>query len=179
MQQRSTLGRSFALVAIGYSLACLVAVLMLLSLGGCATGRGARVPVLIGQTGEGIVDGLHQVQTTVQQLEQAQVVPTAVALRIQERVVALNTKLTPLPGLLRSIDAAQKASTPNAPQIEQALGILRDVSADLTIVVAGVPIAGATEKLLGMVRAIQMTLASVLEAVASLKPPAPIPAPVR
>lgn len=175
MQQSRNIGRSFALVAIGYSLACLVAVLMLMSAGGCATGRGARAPVLIGQTGEGIIDGLHQVQTTVQQLEQAQVVPTAVALRIQERVVALNAKLKPLPGLLRSIDAAQKASDPTATQVEQALGILRDVSADLTIVVAGVPIAGATEKLLGIVRAVQMTLAAVLEAVASVKPPAPVP----
>lgn len=126
-----------------------------------------RAPVLVGQASLSAGQTIGQLQRTVKQLTRTRdnpngVIPADVALRTQEGVLRINADLEPVPGLLRAIDMAQKAGTPDPNQIIQAITILQRVSADLSIVVAGVPVSETTAQVLSLIKSGQTTITTLL-----------------
>lgn len=134
----------------------------------CTT-AGNRAPILVAQSGLAVSQSISQVSTAAEQLQKASVLPAAANLRVQETLLAINGKLKPLPDLLRTIDAAQKAGQSGGTTVDQAIGILQVVSTDLSGVLAGVPVAETTKALIELVRAAQTTVTNVLVEVARIK----------
>lgn len=131
---------------------------------------GNKAPILVANVGLGVAQSIGQISAATKQLNEAAGLPTASALRIQEGLLAVNTKLTPLPGILRAIDAAQKAGgTAPGNNVDAALAILEAVSGDVATLLAGVPVNDTTKALIELVRAAQKTTTTVLIEVAKLK----------
>lgn len=147
----------------------LVFVLLASQLAGCGVTM-AKAPELVAKAGLGVSQSIGEISGTVKQLNQAAGLPSAVALRIQEGLLAANTKLAPLPDILRAIDAAQTAAkTPGATDVDKAIGILTAVSGDIATLLAGVPVNDTTKALIDLVRAAQTTTTTVLVEIAKLK----------
>lgn len=148
----------------------LVSFLVALTFSGCAVTTATHKPaVLVGQSGLAITQSIGAIQTSVKQLTDANVIPPNVALGIQTQLLAINTKLAPLPDLLRAIDALEAAGNSEGTSVEQALAILKVVGQDLSIVVSGVPAAAAASSMIDLVRAAQATIQTTMIEVAKLK----------
>jgi hypothetical protein len=131
---------------------------------------GKNKPVaLVGQTGLGIADTIGQLQVATKGLTDAGIVPTPTAIAIQEKLLSVNEKLRPLPALLRTIDTLTTAGSDATGKVDEAITILTIVSSDLSVTVAGVPLAPAADGLLKLVRAAQTAIATTLVEVAKLK----------
>jgi len=128
-----------------------------------------KAPVLVGQSGLAIAQGIGQLQTTTKQLTDAKALTPEQALKVQQALLDANEKVRPLPQLLRDIDAAQQASLPTATLIDRGLAILQVVGNDLTLSVAGVPVSDTVKQLLDLVRATQNTIATTTANLNTLK----------
>jgi hypothetical protein len=131
----------------------------------CASG-GKRAPVLVGQASLAAGQTIGQLQRTIQQLTRTRdepgTIPTHVALQAQETLLRVNAKLDLVPPLLRSIDAAQQTGNPDQSQVMQAIDLLQKVSADLSIVVAGIPLSDGTKQVLALIQSGQTTITTLL-----------------
>lgn len=150
---------------------CGALVLMLtLTVGGCTASTAKRVPILVAQTGLAVATSVGDISGAAKQLQQASVLPAATALRVQDGLLAINTRMAPLPTLLRTIDDAQKAGLAAPPDaIAQALAILTAIAPDLSTLLAGVPLTAGTDALIRLVHAAQETITTILVQVAQLK----------
>lgn len=128
-----------------------------------------RAPVLVAQTGVALADSVGAISKATEQLEKASVLPAAAALSVQEGLLKANTSLKPLPDILRTIDAAQKAGDSASTDVEKAIAILKVVAPDISVLLAGVPITEGTKALIELVRAAQGTVTTVLLEVARLR----------
>lgn len=146
----------------------LVLVLLATQLAGCGL-TAQKAPVLVAKAGLGVAQSIGAISDTVKQLNQAAGLPAAAALKIQEGLLTVNTKLAPLPGILRAIDAAQTAGTGPGTNVDKAIGILEAVSGDVATLLAGVPVNETTKALIDLVRAAQTTTTTVLVEIAKLK----------
>lgn len=151
--------------------AMLILAVMLLPFSYACTAGGKRAPILVAQTGLGVAKTIGAISDAGKALQQASVLPAATALKLQENLLTINTALAPLPDALRAIDNAQKAGSSAGSDVERALAILQVVGGDLTTLLAGVPVNHLTDALIGLVRAAQTTVQTVLIEVARLKPP--------
>ena len=138
---------------------------------GASCPGGARAPILVAQSGVALTASIGQISEAASALTKANVLPAASALQLQERLLTLNTALKPLPDLLRTIDAAQKAGQSPAGDVERALAILQVVSPQISVLLAGVPIAASTQQIITLVRTAQQTITTVLLEVAKLRQP--------
>lgn len=130
---------------------------------------GKRIPIVVGDAGLAVTQGISQIQTTTKQLTDSGVLPPAVALAIQQKLLALNDKVRPLPDILRKIDALEKAGTVDGPLIDQAISVLTVLGTDMTVVIQGVPVSATAKALLDAVMATQQTVETTLIEVAKLK----------
>lgn len=128
-----------------------------------------RAPILVGQSAVAIASSIEQLTNAGKQLQEASVMPTAVALNYQRALLAVNDKLKPLPDILRTIDNLETAGSSSASEVDRAIAILTVVGQDISVVVAGVPVSEATTTLINLVRTAQKTVQDVLIQVAQIK----------
>lgn len=133
---------------------------------GCA---GKNAPILVAQSGIIVADSVGKISDAAKQLQQAQVLPAAAALGLQEALLQVNTKMAPLPALLRTIDNLQKAGSSTTVETDRAIALLTVVSQDISVVLAGVPVAGTAQQLITLVRAADKTVSDVLTEVAKIR----------
>lgn len=146
-------------------LAALVVVLALSV--GCAA---RSVPVLVAQSALGTAQAVGQLQVAAEQLHRAGSLSTAQALAVQQQLLRVNQKLDALVPLLKAIDRVQQAGAPvGVSEVDAILQAVIAVSQDLSLVVAGVPVAETTRSLLELVRAAQQAVATTLVEVARLR----------
>jgi len=158
------LRRRFAIVVL--IVGCLFAV----SVTGCSDAA-KRAPVLVAQSGVALTGSIGQVSDAAAALQKASILPAAAALQLQEGLLAVNSALKPLPDILRTIDAAQKAGAAQQGDVEKAIAILQAVSPQISVLLAGVPVNETTKQIIALVRAAQATVTSVLLEVAKLRQP--------
>jgi hypothetical protein len=143
----------------------LVCALSLSMLSACGGGM-KRAPVLVAQASLAAGQTIGQLQRTIKSLTQTSdgqgVIPVRVALNAQQTLLDLNGNLELVPPLLRSIDAAQQSGTVDQSQVIQAITLLQKVSADLSIVVAGIPLNDATKQVLTLIQSGQTTVTTLL-----------------
>lgn len=137
-----------------------------LGLGACA---GKNAPILVAQSGIIVADSVGKISDAAKQLQQAQVLPATAALGLQEALLQVNTKMEPLPALLRTIDNLQKAGSSTTVETDRAIALLTVVSQDISVVLAGVPVAGTAQQLITLVRAADKTVSDVLTEVAKIR----------
>jgi hypothetical protein len=152
-----------------YRVTSIIIVLALLIPAINCTSATQRAPILVAQTGLAVARSIGELSAAVKQLQQASILPAAAALRLQETLLAINTKLEPLPGILRTIDAAQTAGDAAQTDVDRAIAVLQVVSADISTVLVGVPVAETTKVLIDLVRTAQTTVSTVLVEIARLK----------
>lgn len=128
-----------------------------------------NAPLLVGQGALAVAQSIETLSNAGKQLQEAAVLPTAVALGFQERLLVVNDKLKPLPDILRTIDRLQEAGDPMNTEAERAIAILTVVSQDISVVIAGVPVSDASKQLIDLVRAADQTVSAVLTQVARVR----------
>jgi hypothetical protein len=133
---------------------------------GCAL---HRAPVLVGQGGLAAAQTIHQLQDAVKGLADAHILTISQAISTENALLQANDILKPLPGLLRAIDAAEKANQPDQPLIDQALSILNSVSLQMSVVINGVPLSDATKQALALAKQIQDAYAQIADGINKLK----------
>lgn len=146
----------------------LAAILVVLALGvGCAA---RSVPVLVAQSALGTAQAIGQVQVAAEQLHRAGALTTPQALAVQQQLLRVNAKLEALLPLLRAIDRGQQAGAPvGVSEVDAVLQAVVAISEELSLVVAGVPIADTTRQLLDLVRAAQQAVATTVVEIARLR----------
>ncbi len=144
---------------------CLALAVAPLSLG-CSNNR---APVLVAQTGVAVSQSIGNISSAAAQLEKAGTLPTAAALNVQQTLLKANTALKPLPDILRTIDAAQKAGDSVEGDVDKAIAILQVVSPEIATVLAGVPVAETTRAFVDLVRAAQQAVTTATIELAKLK----------
>jgi len=147
------------------SFAALLVAALLSTAASCPT----KPVTLIGESGLAVAVAIGHVQGAVRQLTDAGAIPPATALAIQSQLLRVNSRLEFLPNALRAADALLTAGSSADEPLDQAVAILRLVSRDLSIVVAGVPISMVTQPLLDLTVAAQETVVTTLVAVAKLR----------
>lgn len=130
---------------------------------------GKKIAVVVGQAGLSVTQGIGQLQVTTKQLTDSGVIPAPVALKVQEKLLALNDKAKPLPDILRRIDALSKAGSVDGTLVDQAISVLTVLATDMSVVIQGVPVSDAAKALLDVVVATQKTIATTLIEIAKLK----------
>ena len=146
----------------------LAALLVVLALSGGCVAR--SVPVLVAQSALGTAQAIGQVQVAAEQLHRAGALTTPQALTVQQQLLRVNAKLEALIPLLRAIDRVQQAGAPvGVSEVDAILQAVIAVSQDLSLVVAGVPVAETTRSLLELVRAAQQAVATTLVEIARLR----------
>ena len=130
---------------------------------------GHRAPVIVGQTGHTISASVDKVSAAVESLTAQKVIPPQTALTIQQNLQAVNARLKPLPGLLRTIEKIQATDTDATDVITQAIAILDIVGQDISITIAGVPISDTTKSLIELIRATTRLIQDTLVEVASIR----------
>lgn len=128
-----------------------------------------KAPVLVAQTGIAVSQSIGNISNAAAQLEKAGALPTAAALHVQDSLLKANTALKPLPDLLRTIDAAQKAGDAVEGDVDKAIAILQVVSPEIATVLAGVPVAETTRAFVDLVRAAQTAVTTATIELAKLK----------
>lgn len=147
-----------------------VLVPFLLALGLTVSACGAKTaPVVIGEAGLTTAQAIGQIQTGVIQLEQAKVLTPQIALATQERLLDINERLRPLPGILRAIKVAQSQNQSANPLIAQALSIAQAVSSQLNLMVGDIPVSAATKQVLSLIAAIQQSVTTTAAEIAQLR----------
>jgi hypothetical protein len=144
----------------------LAAGMSMTTLSACGGGM-KRAPVLVGQTTLATGQTIGQIQRAIKSLTRSDTNPKGVispenALIAQEALLKLNTQLEPVPALLRAIDVAQQTGNVDQSQVLQAIDMLQKVSADLSIVVAGIPLSDATKQIMTLVQTGQTTVTTLL-----------------
>lgn len=130
---------------------------------------GKNAPVLVGQIGLASSQSIERISNLSRDLRVAGSLPVASDVRVQQTLKSINSKLEPLPDILRSIDRLQTANSPTADLTTKAIAILEEVGQDVSVVLAGVPITAATEELVKLIRAAQGTIQQTLVAVAKIQ----------
>jgi hypothetical protein len=134
---------------------------------GCAA---RSVPVLVAQSALGVAQAVGQLQLAAEQLHRAGALDTRAALGVQERLLKVNARVATLIPALKAIDRVQQAGAPvSATEVDAVLTAVIALSEELSLVVAGVPVADATRQLLELVRAAQQAVATTLVEVARLR----------
>lgn len=133
---------------------------------GCSNNR---APILVGQSGLAVAQSIGQISDAAAQLQKASILPAAAALSVQTALLNVNTQMKPLPDILRTIDNAQQAGEAAQGDVDKAIAILQVVGADLSTLLAGVPIDATTKVFIELVRQAQTTVQTVLVEVARLK----------
>lgn len=136
-----------------------------------ATACGPKKPeIIVGQTGLAVAKTIGQLQTATQQLTApAGPIPVLVSLGIQEKLLALNGKVSALPELVRTMDRLVKAGQSATDPADRAIAILKVAGQDLSVVFAGVPLGPTTQTLIDLIRASQQTITTTLLEVAKIK----------
>lgn len=139
-----------------------------LTLSACAT---HRAPVLVAQSADALVGSIGAISAAIDQIQQSSpmLLPPAVNLRIQGQLLAMNTRLKPVPDLLRAIDHAQQAGASVEEPVLKVLAILQSLTVDLAALLPGVPVGPATDSAVKLVQAAQQTVTTVLIEVARLR----------
>lgn len=146
----------------------LAAMLVVLALSTACAAK--SVPVLVGQSALGLAQSVGQLQVAAEQLHRAGALTTPQALAVQQRLLTVNTRIGQIIPTLRAIDRVQQAGAPiGATEVEAVLAAVVAVSEELSLVVAGVPIAETTRQLLELVRTAQQAVATTLIEVARLR----------
>ncbi len=130
---------------------------------------GNKAPVLVGQIGLATSQSIERVSEGSRQLREAGNMPATVDVNVQGALKAINAKLEPLPEILRSIDRLQIANDSTATLTNRAIAILEEVGQDVSVVIAGVPVGQATQKLLELVRAAQKAIQTTMIEVAKIQ----------
>ena len=145
----------------------LAALALCLALSACAA---KSVPVVVAQSALGLAQSVGQLQVAAEQLHRAGALSTPQALAVQQRLLSVNGKISNLIPTLRAIDRVQQAGAPvSATEVEAVLTAIVAVSEELSLVVAGVPLAETTRALLDLVRAAQQAVAATLIEIARLR----------
>jgi len=137
----------------------LLVLTLILPFNACA---GHKAPILVASSALATAQGIERLSAAGKQLTDAAVLPPAVALGFQQKLLSANEKLKPLPDLLRTIDRLQVAGESTASNTDRAIAILQVVGQDISVVVAGVPVSQATDALIDLVRAAQKTIQDIL-----------------
>lgn len=144
-----------------------LAVALALALPACAA---RSVPVLVAQSALGTAQAVGQLQVAAEQLHRAGALTTPQALAVQQQLLRANQKLDALVPMLKAIDRVQQAGAPvGVSEVDAILSAVIAVSQDLSLVVAGVPVAETTRSLLELVRTAQQAVATTLVEVARLR----------
>lgn len=136
-----------------------LALLLAVSLGltGCAM---KSAPVVVAQAGLGMAQSIGQLQVAVEQLQRGGALDVKTALTMQEKLLALNTRLGALVPLLRTFERlSQSGVKPTIGELDVALAQIIAVSQDLSVLVAGIPDNANVRAVLDLVRASQQTVA--------------------
>lgn len=136
-----------------------------LTLSACAHHNPA---IVVGQSGLAVAKSIGTLQDATKALT-GPVIPASVALSIQERLVAANDRLRPLPDILRTIDRLQQAGQSAGTEVDKAIAILTVAGQDISIVLAGVPLSTETRALIDAVTTAQKVVQSLLIEVARIK----------
>jgi hypothetical protein len=126
---------------------------------------GNRVVTLTGQTGLAVAQSVDEVRKATTALVDQKALTPEQGIAVLERLKAVNAALEPLPGILRLIDV----NNPDLSLVDKALVILENVSQDMSVVIAGVPISGSAQQLVDLIRAAQKTITTTLVEIAKLK----------
>lgn len=138
-----------------------------LALPACAA---RSVPVLVAQSALGTAQAVGQLQVAAEQLHRAGSLTTPQALAVQTQLLRVNQRLGALVPMLQAIDRVQQAGAPvSVTEVDAILGAVIAISEDLSLVVAGVPVAETTRSLLELVRAAQSAVATTLVEIARLR----------
>jgi hypothetical protein len=130
---------------------------------------GHRAPILVGQSALAAAQGIERLSDAGKQLEEAAVLPTAVALNFQKLLLSANDRLKPLPDILRTIDRLQQAGETTGSDVDKAIAILTVVGQDISVVIQGVPLSDATARLIELTRAAQQTVQTILVEVSKIR----------
>lgn len=148
-------------------LAGLGLVLALLLVQGCAA---RSMPVLVAQSALGLAQAVGQLQLAAEQLHRAGALTTSQAIAVQTRLLAVDDRIRDLVPTLRAIDRGQQAGAPvGVSEVDAVLQAVVAISEELSLVVAGVPIADTTRQLLDLVRAAQQAVATTVVEIARLR----------
>lgn len=144
--------------------------LVLLTLGVTAGCAARSAPVLIAQSALGTAQTVGQLQVAAEQLHRTGALSTAQALTVQQRLLRVNTRLGEVVPVLKAIDRLQQAGAPvTLAEVDAVLAAVIAISEDLSLVVAGVPVADSTRALLDLVQASQQAVATTLVEIARLR----------
>jgi hypothetical protein len=131
-----------------------------LGLAGCA---GKTAPVVVAQTGLGMAQSIGQLQVATEQLQRGGVIDVRTALGLQERLLALNTRLGALVPVLKTFDRLRLAGVPpTISELDVALSQIVAISQDLSVLLAGVPVNDSVRAVIDLVRASQQTVAMTI-----------------
>jgi len=148
-------------LVFGTLLACL------LCLSGCA---GKSAPVVVAQTSLGIAQTIGAVQTGATSLHQAGVIDAKTALRIQERLLAINTKVGEIVPYLKAFDRLSQAGVKPAPaEVDAVLTQIFLIAQELSLIGADVPGGEGSKAFLELLRTSQQTVTTTMIEIARLR----------
>lgn len=134
---------------------------------GCAA---RSVPVLVAQSALGTAQAVGQLQVAAEQLHRAGTLTTPQALLVQQRLLRVNSRIADVIPALKAIDRLQQGHAPlTIAEIDTVLASVIAISEELSLVVAGVPVADTTQALMDLVRASQQAVATTLVEIARLR----------
>lgn len=146
---------------LGALLACLVC------LSGCAS---KSAPVVVAQTSLGLTQAIGAVQAGAISLHQAGVIDTPTALKMQERLLAINAKVGEIVPVLKTLDRLQQAGVkPTAGEVDQVLTQVFLIAQDLAGIAGDVPGGDQTRQFLELLRASQQTVTTTMIEIARLR----------
>ena len=129
-----------------------------------------QVPVVVAQTSLGLAQSVGQLQIATEQLQRGGVITVQQAITMQEKLLAINTKIGRIVPVLKAFDRLTASGVkPTIGELDVAISDILSVSGDLSVVVAGVPVGDATRALMDLVRVSQTTVATTLVEVARLR----------
>ena len=143
-----------------------LALVLAVSLSSCA---GNPAPILVANSAVAVADSVAAISNAGKQLQQAAVLSVPINTALQQQLLAINTRMQPLPDLLRTIDRLQQAGSMSVSEVEKAIAILQIVGQDISVTIGGVPMSDATKVLIDLVRAAQKTVQTVLIEVAKIR----------
>ena len=128
------------------------------------------IHITVAQSALGLSQSIGQMQIAAEQLQRAGALDTRVALSVQEKLLKLSIRVENLLPTLHAIDRLYAANAPvTVAEIDAVLQIVIAISNDLSLVVAGVPVAETTAQLLELMRVTQQSVATTLIEIAKLR----------
>lgn len=129
-------------------------------LGGCAA---RSTPILVAQSTLGIAKTIGQMQESMITLQQTGVVDTRAALKVQEKLLAVNKRVEQIIPYLEFVDRLQKRGVePTAAEMDGVITQVFLLMQDFNLIAVEVPVADVTKPFLDLFKSFQTTLTSTM-----------------